>query len=145
MAPDQDFHLGEGGVETARNVFAAVIGDFVPPDRKPDEDHLVREFERYVGELPSLYQTGLVWILRAIEMAPLAMGHRRQFSNLPREDQVKVLEAFENSNNYVQRGVLLGIKTAVVVLFFSEPGMEEALGYDHRCLADVREARRESA
>ena len=130
----EEFHLGEGGVETLKSLIAAMIGDAVDAAEKPDECAVVREVEAYLGLLPALYRMGMVWILRALEVAPLALGYRHQFSNLPREDRVRVLKDFEASNNYVQRGIILALKSQIAIIYFSEPTMEAALGYDHSCL-----------
>ena len=138
MAVEPDFRFGEAGFETMKNVFKAFVADFAEMEKRPDEDHLVREMEKYLGMIPSLYRMGIVWILRALEMAPLAMGFRRQFSNLDIDDQVKVLDAFEKSNNYLQRGIALGLKSIIIVIYFSEPEVEHALGYDHRCLLHAK-------
>jgi len=130
----EEFHFGEGAAETMKNLIAAVIADAADLPVKPDMDHLVAELEDYVSYLPSLYRMGLVWIIRGVEVAPLAMGYLRQFSNLPRADQIKVLTSFEASQNYVQRGVMLALKSQVMIIYFSEPEVEKALGYDHACL-----------
>jgi hypothetical protein len=130
----EEFHLGEGGVETLKSLVAAMIGDAVDAAEKPDECAVVREVEAYLGLLPALYRMGMVWILRALEVAPLALGYRHQFSNLPREDRVQVLKDFEASNNYVQRGIILALKSQIAIVYFSEPTIEAALGYDHACL-----------
>lgn len=137
MPAEADFRFGEGGQETLKNVVAAMIGDYVE-GAKPDEDRMLQVMEEYVSGLPSLYRMGLIWILRALEVAPFAMGYRHQFSNLPREDQTKVLESFEKSANYVQRGAILILKCLILLNYFSEPEMEQAVGYDHRCLLEVK-------
>ena len=138
MAEGSEFKFGEGGYESMKNVIMATIADYAEMEARPDEERLMREMELMLGSLPSLYRMGIVWILRALEMAPLAMGHRKQFSNLERDDQVKVLDAFEKSANYVQRGIILALKSLVLVIYLSEPEVEQALGYDHKCLVDAR-------
>lgn len=130
----EEFRFGEGAAETVKNLIAASIADAADIPHKPDICHLVRELEDYVSRLPSLYRNGLVWIIRALEVAPLAMGYRRQFSNLPREDQMKFLAAFEASQSYVQRGIMVALKSQILIIYFSEPEVEKALGYDHTCL-----------
>ena len=133
MVSDSEFRLGEGAYETMKNVVAAMVADFVDAE-KPDDEQVMAELEKYVGSLPSMYRMGMVWILRSLEIAPLVMGYRSQFSNLSREDQVKVLDSFEKSSNYIQRSIILALKIAIMIIYFSEPEMERAIGYDHRCL-----------
>jgi len=130
----EEFRFGEGATETVKNLMAVCIADAADLPEKPDMCRMIRELEDYVSYLPSLYRGGLVWIIRALEVAPLAMGYRRQFSNLSREDQIKFLAAFEASQNYVQRGVMIALKSQLLIIYFSEPEVEKALGYDHTCL-----------
>jgi len=141
MAGETGFKFGEGGYESMKNVIMATIADYADMDQRPDEERLMREMELMLDSLPSLYRMGIVWILRALEMAPLAMGYRKQFSGLERDDQVKVLDAFEKSANYVQRGIILVLKSLVLVIYLSEPEVEQALGYDHKCLVEARAGR----
>lgn len=138
MEEEDSFKFGESGYETIRNVLMALIADHVDADETPDENHALEEVERFVGALPSLYRMGVVWVLRGLEVAPYAMGYRSQFSNLAREDQINVLDSFEKSSNYIQRGIVMLLKSMLLLLYFSEPEMERALGYDHRCLLEVR-------
>ena len=130
----EEFHFGEGATETVKNLFAAMIGDAAEIPVKPDPNRLVSELENYLTYLPSLIRMGLVMIIRGMEVAPLAMGYGRQFSNLSPEDRVKALADFEASQNYVQRGVMIGLKGQLMIIYFSEPEVERALGYDHSCL-----------
>ena len=138
MSCDPSFKFGEGGYETMKNVFMAVIADYTDMEKGPAEEKLMREMEGMLSSLPSLYRMGMVWVLRALEMAPFAMGYRKQFSSLERDDQTKVLASFEGSGNYVQRGIILALKSLSLMIFFSEPEVEEALGYDHKCLIEAR-------
>lgn len=138
MEEETRFRFGEAGRETMKNVIAAVLSDFVDSEEKPDDDKVIDEIEEYFEKTPYLYRAGYVWILRALEMAPLAMGYRRQFSNLSREEQVSVLDSFEKSGNYPQRAIILAVKVVVAVNYFSTPEMDRALGYDHRCLLEAR-------
>jgi hypothetical protein len=130
----EEFHFGEGATETVKNLFAAIIGDAADIPVKPDPDRLVSELEIYMSYVPPLIRMGLVMIIRGMEVAPLAMGYGRQFSNLSPEDRVKALAEFEASQNYVQRGVMIGLKGQLMIIYFSEPEVEQALGYDHSCL-----------
>ncbi len=139
MESETGFKLGEGNYETMRAVLTAMIADHVDVEDVPDEDRVLSELEKFMGALPALYRMGMVLLLRALEAAPLAMGYLRQFSNLSREDQVKVLDAFEKSSNYVQRAMIMALKSPIMMVYFCEPEMEKALGYDHRCLVEARD------
>ncbi len=134
----QGFRLGEGNRETVRSLLRALASGFVAPEECPSEDRVIEDLEGSLMSLPSLYRGGLTLLIRGLEMAPLAMGYRKQFSGLEREDQVAVLESFEKSGNYIQRGTITSIKNLLVLSFFSQPEVEKAVGYDHRCLLDAR-------
>jgi len=134
MANGDDFRLGEGGQETMKNFIAALIGDFVEQGRRPDECAVLADTEAMIGSLPAVHRAAIVMMVRGLEVSPLAMGYRHQFSNLSRDEQVKVLDSFEKSSNYLQRGMIMVLKNFVLVSYFSTKEMEEALGYDHDCL-----------
>ncbi|MCK7467853.1 MAG: hypothetical protein MZU91_06845 [Desulfosudis oleivorans] len=60
-------------------------------------NRLVGELEDYMSYQPPLIRMGLLMMIRGMEVAPLALGYRHQFSNLSKEDQVKALADFEAS------------------------------------------------
>lgn len=130
----EEFHFNEATAQTVKNLFAAVIGDAAEMPVKPTPERLVSELEAYMGRLPALVRMGLLMIIKGMEVAPVAMGYGRQLSNLSPEDRVKALAEFEASQNYVQRGMLMGLKGQLMIIYFSEPEVEQALGYDHSCL-----------
>jgi len=134
MVVDKNFQVGKSGLVTIKNMIAAMITDHIEEERRPDPDQMALEVERYLAGLSPLYRSGYLWLLRALEKAPLVMGYRRQFSNLGREDQVKVLDSIEKGNNYIQRILFLSLKTAALLMVMSEPKVEEAIGYEHSCL-----------
>ena len=116
MTIDRNFKVGESGIVTIKNMIAAMICDHIEGDRRPDLDQIVIEVERYLAGLSPLYRSGYLWLLRALEKAPLVMGYRHQFSKLGREDQVKVLDAIEKGSNYIQRILFLSLKTAALLM-----------------------------
>ncbi len=140
MDNEESFSFSESTTETLKSFILAVVHDFVKEDDRPDLDHIINELNVYFGRMPSLYRSGIIWLLRALEASPLVMGYRRQFSSLSREDQVKVLTGFESSGNYIQRASSLMLKTSVLIVYLSEPSVERALGYDENCLLSREEA-----
>ncbi|MFO8057862.1 MAG: hypothetical protein R6V10_11255 [bacterium] len=140
MEDEESTGFSETTVETLKSFILAVVHDFVDEEDKPDLDRVVRELDLYFGRMPSLYRSGIIWLLRALEASPFMMGHRRRFSKLGREDQIKILSSFENSGNYIQRASSLMLKTSVLIVYLSEPAVERALGYDHECLLSHEEA-----
>ena len=138
MSEENGFKFGESAYETLKNVFMAYIGDFVDAEPRPDCEKVMSDLEDFIGRLPSLYRTGIVLILRGVEVAPYAMGYGHQFSSLGRDDQVRFLDAFEKSSNYIQRAISLALKSIIVMIYFSDHDMEQAVGYDHLCLVEAK-------
>lgn len=132
-----DFSLGDDVCQTIKNALSAIVHDFVDGGDKPDLDAVVQDVEDFIGGMPAMHRGGLTWMFKGLEMAPLAMGYRSKFSNLEREEQVDVLDRFEKSDNYVQRGTILGLKNVLVMIYFGRPEIEKILGYDHKCLTDL--------
>lgn len=123
-----------------KQVMLAIVADFIPKDKRPDDDRMVEMIDRFVTGMPSLYRSGFLLLLRGLEMSPLAMGYRSKFSNLTREQQVEVLDRYEQSELFIQRATVLGLKNLIVMVYFSEETVEKLLGYDHQCLLEARKA-----
>jgi hypothetical protein len=133
---ERDFCLSEDVCETAKHALKAIVADFTGSDAVPSDEEMMAAVERFIGKMPALHRKGWQWLVRALEMSPLAMGYRRKFSNLSRSEQVEVLQRYEASSNYIQRGTVLGLKNVLVLIFFTLPQVERLVGYDHNCLLE---------
>jgi len=125
--------------ETIRNFIQAMIhreADFEP---KPDLDKVVDSYDQFVSRLPTIIRTSFSALVKALEMSTIAQGYRHTFNRLSPEDQKAYLNKMENSHNYMFRGIVLGVKTLALIVYFSEPEAEKAVGYDGKCLVEAME------
>ena len=124
--------------KAGRNILAALIysmiGDAVALEGKPSPEEVAIEIEGMIRLLPPLQRTGFAWAIRVFEMSPLISGFRHSFSRLKPEERLKYLSEFEQAENYLQRALILLMKTPVFLYYFSHPAIEAAIGYDHHCL-----------
>jgi hypothetical protein len=128
------FRLDDDVRGVTLHVIKALVSDYITEGPIPGDEELMKTVDTFIAKMPPLLRTGWQWMVRALEMSPLAMGYRRKFSNLSREEQVEVLLKYEDSQNYIQRGTVLGLKNLLVMIFFSIPEVENIIGYDHKCL-----------
>lgn len=129
-----EFELGKANLEIIKTLVQRVIADAVDIEQKPDPDKVVEELERFLGKLTRLYRISLLTFLRLLDMGPLVLGFRHTLTHLPEEDQLKYLNTVEASKNYAIRGIIQALKGSVLLVYFSEPEAEKAVGYDGECL-----------
>ena len=72
MECESELLMGEGTCETLLNVLGALVRDYVEEEHRPSEESFLRAFDRFLGTLPNLHRSGIIWLLRALEMAPQA-------------------------------------------------------------------------
>ena len=142
MGEENETSLGEEVYEIIVQILKALVADFVEPGKGPSEEEMMAAAKDFLEGLPPLHRRGLAWMVRAVEVSPLTMGFRHRFSHLSRKEQVEVLERYEKSGNYLQRGMILGLKSLLLIVFYSLPRVEELLGYDYKCLLEVKEGGR---
>lgn len=130
----KEFELGKANLEIIKTLVQRVISDAVDTKDKPDLDKVVEEIEKFLAKLTRLYRMGLLFFLRLLDMGPLVLGFRHTFTHLPEEDQLKYLNTIERSKNYAIRGIIQALKSVVILVYFSEPEAEKAVGYDCECL-----------
>ena len=129
-----EFELGKANLEILKTLIQRVISDAVDIEEKPELDKVVQETEKFLGKLSRLYRMGLLAFMRLLEMGPLVIGFRHTFTNLTEEDQLKYLDTVETTKNYAIRGIILSLKSVIILVYFSEPEAEKAIGYDRTCL-----------
>jgi len=134
----EETRLSESTRETLKNLILTIIhqeADFSP---KPELEKVVNEIEDLLNHTPTLLRTGLIMLIKSLEAAPLAQGFRHTFSHLDPKSQKEFLYKMEQSSNYIFRGIIAGLKTLIIVAYFSEPEAEKAVGYDRKCRLDVK-------
>ena len=138
----EESRLSESTRETLRHFILAMIhqeADFSP---KPELEKVINEMEDLINHAPTLLRAGLIMLIKSLEMAPLAQGFRHTFSNLDPENQKKFLYKLENSSNYLFREIIIGLKTLAFIVYFSEPEAEKPVGYDRKCLLEVKQGKK---
>ena len=134
----EEERLSSSTRETLKNFVLALIHrqeDFNP---KPDLERVIDNMEEMINKAPALFRAGIILIIKSLEMAPLAQGYRHTFSNLPPEKQEEYLYKMERSSNYAFRGIIALIKTLTLANYFCEPEAEQAVGFDGKCLLEVK-------
>jgi hypothetical protein len=133
----EELKLSDANCETMRNFIQAFIqreADFEP---KPDLEKVMNEFDDFIAHAPTIYRMSMLTLIKSLELSTIAQGYRHTFSKLSPQEQKDYLNKMENSSNYAFRGIVLGVKTILIIVYFSMPEAEKALGYDGKCLADA--------
>jgi hypothetical protein len=134
----EELRLSDANRETIRQFLQAFIqreGEFDP---KPDLEKVVNEFDEFISRASIIYRMSMITLVKSLELSTIAQGYRHTFSKLSPQEQKDYLNKMENSSNYAFRGIALGVKSIAILIYFSEPEAERALGYDGKCLADAK-------
>ena len=126
--------MGESTRETLRHFIQVMLqreADFEP---KPDLDAVLDKLDLMMSRMTQLIRTGVTVLIKSVEMSTLAMGYRHYFSNLPPAEQEEYLNKMERSSTYAFRAIIMGVKTLVFLVYFSQPEAEKAVGFDGKCL-----------
>jgi len=134
----EDLRLSDANRETVRQFIQAFIQREADFDPKPDLEKVVNEFDDFISHAPTIYRMSLITFIKSLELSTIAQGYRHTFSKLSPQEQKDYLNKMENSSNYAFRGIVLGVKTMMIIVYFSEPEAERAVGYDGKCLADAK-------
>ena len=129
----EPYQLSKAGRNFLAAFVASMIGDAVPVPDKPAPEKVATEIAGMMGNLPGLFRLGFAALIRVMEAGPFVFGFRRSFSRLSPEERVKYLKEFEEAENYVQRALILMLKSLVFLFYFADPAVEAAIGYDHHC------------
>jgi hypothetical protein len=136
-----EYELGESNREIMKTLVQRVIADAAEIEDRSILDKVVEELEQYLGHLPRLHRMGILAFLRLVEIGPVGLGFRHTFIHLSTEDQLKYLNTMETSRNYALRGIIMALKSLIILVYFSEPEAERAIGYDRSCLLKANEGK----
>ncbi len=136
-----EYELGESNREIAKTLVQRVIADAAEIEDRSILDNVVKELEQYIGHLPRLHRMGMLAFLRLVEIGPVGLGYRHTFIHLSPDDQLKYMGTMETSRNYALRGIIMALKALIILIYFSEPGAEKAIGYDRLCLLKANEGK----
>ncbi len=134
----EEIKLGQATRETLRNVVLVTIQREAEFEPKPDLERVLDKFEDMIGRTTIVIRTGVLMLVKSLEMSTLAQGYRHTFSKLSPEEQKEYLNKMEGSSTYAFRGIVMGVKTLILLIYFSEPEAEAAVGYDGKCLSHAR-------
>jgi choline dehydrogenase-like flavoprotein len=96
----------------------------------------VELLEKHVGEWESVARSGVLSLVIAWELSPLASRHPKIFSRLSPEQQEEWVARNQRSRFASRRVLLQALKQLVFLAWASTPEVEDALGYDYRCARD---------
>ncbi|MEP7384452.1 MAG: hypothetical protein ABI910_22455 [Gemmatimonadota bacterium] len=133
-----------------RATFRAVAETVVPEAASLDPagwQELQTVVESALAARPDAVRRQLVTFLRLIEYLPLAR-HFRRFSRLPLPTRTKVLSGLETSRRLVVRRGFWGLRTLVLLGYYTRADVQDALGYRahadgwsaHRTMEEMRAA-----
>lgn len=81
-------------------------------------------------------RSGLRWLIRMWEISPLLSRHHTRFSFLELPERVDYVERAMKSKVAAKRLCLLALKQLILLVWASTSEVEDALGYDYRCIRD---------
>jgi hypothetical protein len=85
----------------------------------------------------SLIRTGVLVLIKSLEMSTLAQGYRHTFTKLSPQEQKEYLIKMENSSTYPFRAMIMGLKTIILLIYFSTPEGQNAVGFDGKCYKEI--------
>jgi hypothetical protein len=111
--------------------FRAVAETIVPETRSLSAGgwaSLESTVEHALSMRPETVRKQLVLFLRAIELLPV-FRHRRRFRHLDAASRASVLTSLESSKLLVLRRGFWGLRTLVMMGYYTQPSIQAALGY----------------
>lgn len=112
------------------SIFAAITDAFVAPAPPlPAVRHTDSAFALDANLLaaPAANRTGLRAALLVLELAPLALGHRRRLRRLPAGERAAVLERLEQGP---LAALVKGLRSLAHLSYYGDPHVLALLGYD---------------
>ena len=87
-------------------------------------------FDRWMAASPALNARGMRGLLLAIELMPLALGHRHRFRRLAPEERARFIAQLEHSRNRQLRQLVKVIKGAAFLSSYGDDVVMRLVGYD---------------
>lgn len=94
-----------------------------------------------IRRLPPGQGSRVVWVVRALSVLPLTLGHTRRFRNLPAGRRARVAETLSARHGF-RALPFAALRQLLVTTWASHPAVSAALGEDGVCLADSEDGRR---
>jgi hypothetical protein len=117
----------------------------LPMDQGISTDALIASFEDYFRFAAPQAQTGLPFMLDAIEYGTIPfMGTLRPFSKLSRREQDAYLQGWVESASQIRRDLFKAVRAFFCIVYYGQKSVLEAINYDHQSFAEeVRRMRYE--
>lgn len=87
-------------------------------------------FDRWMASAPALNSRGMRGLLLALELAPLALGHKQRFRRLPSERRARVVETLERNPARQVRELTKLLKGAAFLSYYGDDVVMRQVGYD---------------
>ena len=115
------------------SIFACLTDTVVAPEPAlppVSQTDAASAFDRWLDRAPRLNATALRVGLFAIELAPLALGHRHRLRRLPADDRAAFLHSLERSKAPLVRQLTKALKSMSFLCYYGDDGILNRLGYD---------------
>ena len=104
-----------------------------------DDANLVIPIEKLFEPLGKRGFAGIGSFLVFFEWAALIFIPRfKPFTRLSPEDREKYLRGWQTSRIKYRRMIMLSLKALICLVFFSDPKVKAAVGYDTECLVELK-------
>jgi hypothetical protein len=127
------FKLSPSEVKTI-SVLALTL---VPADTKIEKDfHAIRTlplFIRYFQEIPQEIGRFFHILIHFLEWLPFLYGHFSRFSRLDDGVRLKLIEKWESGRLYFPRSIVLAMKSAVYMIYYSDNDVRQRIGIQYPC------------
>lgn len=129
--------------ETEKRVVRAIASGAIPDGGELGIDvadvNVIPAVEALFNGLEGDYRFGMRMLLKIFDFLPfLTIFKFKRFSNLSRDDQVRVLKKWHDSNIYYFRALYIAITSFAYMGFYTDDKVRDVLGYDsHKSRAET--------
>ncbi len=115
----------------------AITDTIIPPggafDVDPNVVDPVQLFDNYIDSMSTLQLKAIKAVIYTIEYMPMATRLKR-FTSMTPDQRLKYLQGWENSRIFSKRNIFLVIKMLVLMSFYSDDTVADAIHYHPECL-----------
>lgn len=102
-----------------------------------DDIQMVDRLADYLRRFPWFFRIGYRLLLHLVNLAALPFT-LRTFLHLPPDRQTRFLEKWEANRIHPWRQIFLFAKMLILLIFYSEPRVQQELGYQPECTTGRR-------
>ncbi len=127
------FKLSPGEMKTI-SVLALTL---VPADTEIGKDlhgtRILPLFIRYFQEVPPEIGRFFHFLIHFFEWLPFLYGHFGRFSRLDDDVRLKLIERWESGRLYTPRSIVLAMKSAIYMIYYSDNDIRRKIGVAYPC------------